>query len=47
MKNYKTFVALGLRGTPAMFIGDELIPGYVPYDKLEQVIKKNMAENAS
>ncbi|KFA98149.1 MULTISPECIES: DsbA family protein [Vibrio] len=47
VKNYKTFVALGLRGTPAMFIGDELIPGYVPYDKLEQVIKKNMAENAS
>lgn len=47
VKNYKTFVALGLRGTPAMFIGDEVIPGFIPYDKLEEIVKKHQAEQKS
>lgn len=44
VKNYKTFVALGLRGTPAMFIGDEVIPGFIPYEQLETVVKKHQAQ---
>lgn len=47
VKNYKTFAALGLRGTPAMFIGDQVIPGFIPYDQLEAIVKQHQAEPQS
>ncbi|MGF1753819.1 thioredoxin domain-containing protein [Vibrio makurazakiensis] len=33
--NMDTFHELGLQGTPAMMIGDTIIPGYLPYDRLK------------
>ncbi len=41
-KNYRLFTELGLRGTPAMIMGDQVIPGYLPYDKLEQVVQQQL-----
>ncbi|RTZ18367.1 DsbA family protein [Vibrio aquaticus] len=38
--NYGLFTGLGLRGTPALIIGEQVIPGYVPYEQLEQVIEE-------
>lgn len=36
--NYTMFTGLGLRGTPA----EQVIPGYVPYQQLEQVLKEQL-----
>ncbi len=40
-KNYQYFTQLGLRGTPALIINDQIIPGYVPFDELEKSSTKN------
>ncbi|VEA36376.1 secreted protein, suppressor for copper-sensitivity C precursor [Salmonella enterica subsp. enterica] len=34
---------VGVQGTPATIIGDELIPGAVPWDTLEAVVKEKLA----
>ncbi|MBJ4954668.1 DsbA family protein [Salmonella enterica subsp. enterica serovar Goldcoast] len=34
---------VGVRGTPATIIGDELIPGAVPWETLEEVVKEKLA----
>ena len=31
---------LGIRGTPALFVGDKLLPGAVPYETLKRVIQE-------
>lgn len=41
-KNYRLFTELGLRGTPAMIMGDQVVPGYLPYDKLEQIVQQQL-----
>ncbi|WP_375748719.1 DsbA family protein [Vibrio sp. HN007] len=41
-KNYDTFSDLGLGGTPAIFIGEEVIPGYMPYEQLEELVQQHM-----
>ncbi|EPX6947705.1 DsbA family protein [Vibrio alginolyticus] len=41
-KNYQYFTQLGLRGTPALIINDQVIPGYVPFDELEKVIDQEL-----
>lgn len=39
---------LGVRGTPTTIIGNELIPGAVPWEMLEQIVKEKLeAANAS
>lgn len=43
-KNYQLFAQLGLQGTPAMLIGDEVIPGYLPIEKLEPIIQAQLAK---
>lgn len=43
-KNYQIFAQLGLRGTPALLIGDEIIPGYLPIEKLEPIIQAKLAQ---
>lgn len=43
-KNYQLFAQLGLQGTPAMLIGDEVIPGYLPIEKLEPIIQEQLAQ---
>ncbi|MEZ7797986.1 DsbA family protein [Citrobacter pasteurii] len=34
---------VGVQGTPATIIGDELIPGAVPWETLEEVVKEKLA----
>lgn len=34
---------VGVRGTPATIIGDELIPCAVPWETLEAVVKEKLA----
>ncbi|MBW3695559.1 DsbA family protein [Vibrio sp. T187] len=40
--NYMAFHELGLRGTPAMMLGDKIIPGYLPYDRLKNILSKEI-----
>lgn len=40
--NYAMFTGLGLRGTPALIMGEQIIPGYVPYQQLEQALKEQL-----
>ena len=42
-RNYALFNGFGLRGTPGLIIGDQLIPGYRPYSNLEKLIKEQLA----
>ena len=41
-KNEDIFSQLGLRGTPSLIIGDEIIPGFIPQDQLEATIKAQL-----
>lgn len=41
-KNEKIFSQLGLRGTPSLIIGNEIIPGFIPQDQLEATIKAQL-----
>lgn len=43
-KNYQLFEGFGLRGTPALIIDSEVIPGYVPFEQLEKVIEEKLAK---
>ncbi|WP_159650727.1 DsbA family protein [Vibrio atypicus] len=43
-ENYALFNGFGLRGTPALIIGEEVIPGYVPYDQLEKVLEEKLTQ---
>lgn len=36
--NHQIFSALGLTGTPTMIINGQFLPGYMPYDKLKDVV---------
>ncbi|MEZ9048890.1 DsbA family protein [Vibrio sp. 10N.247.311.64] len=36
--NHQTFSALGLTGTPTMMMNGNVLPGYVPYDRLKEVV---------
>ena len=31
---------IGISGTPGFVIGDQIIPGFVPYEKLKDIISK-------
>ncbi|MBL0548471.1 DsbA family protein [Aeromonas sp. PS2Canimalfood6] len=37
---------LGVQGTPATLIGNQLVPGAIPYDELEQLVKAELAKRA-
>ncbi|UJF18236.1 DsbA family protein [Vibrio sp. SS-MA-C1-2] len=39
-QNSQIFSNLGLRGTPSLIIGEQIIPGYMPKDQLEAAIKR-------
>ena len=41
-KSEKIFRDLGLRGTPSLIIGDQIIPGFIPEAQLEEAIKKQL-----
>ncbi|TVU65854.1 DsbA family protein [Vibrio atlanticus] len=36
--NHQTFSALGLTGTPTMMMNGNTLPGYVPYDRLKDIV---------
>ncbi|CAK1900206.1 Thioredoxin domain-containing protein [Vibrio crassostreae] len=36
--NHQTFSALGLTGTPTMMMNGNILPGYVPYDRLKDIV---------
>ncbi|MEC7309530.1 DsbA family protein [Vibrio crassostreae] len=36
--NHQTFSALGLTGTPTMIMNGNVLPGYVPYDRLKDIV---------
>ncbi|MEZ9698462.1 thioredoxin domain-containing protein [Vibrio sp. 10N.261.46.E12] len=36
--NHQTFSALGLTGTPTMMMNGHVLPGYVPYDRLKEIV---------
>ncbi|MGD8172735.1 DsbA family protein [Vibrio sp. TRT 21S02] len=42
-KNYQLFIDLGIQGTPAMLIDGQLIPGYLPYEKLAPMVEEKLA----
>ncbi|WP_434566740.1 DsbA family protein [Vibrio chagasii] len=42
LKNYSLFMELGIRGTPGLLVGDEIIPGYMPFEKLEPIMLELM-----
>ena len=35
---------LGVQGTPATLIGNQLVPGALPYEQLEQLVKTELAK---
>ncbi len=37
---------LGVQGTPATLIGNQLVPGAIPYDELEQLVKAELAKRS-
>lgn len=43
-RNLEAFHALGLRGTPSLLIGDEILPGYLPYEQLQPIVAQALGE---
>ncbi|WP_022943302.1 DsbA family protein [Psychromonas hadalis] len=41
-KNEQIFAKLGLRGTPSLIIGSEIIPGFIPQSQLEALIEAQL-----
>lgn len=39
-ENYGVFTGLGLRGTPSLVAGDEVVPGFVPYERLKPLLEQ-------
>jgi len=37
---------LGVQGTPATLIGNQLVPGAIPYEELEQLVKAELAKRS-
>lgn len=42
-RNYRVFSDFQLRGTPAIMVGGQTIPGYVEYAELKQVVQQAVA----
>ena len=45
--NMEMFRDIGLRGTPSLIIDQQLIPGYVEYDVIADVVEKALAAHAN
>ncbi|MCW8335581.1 DsbA family protein [Vibrio paucivorans] len=43
-QNYQLFVDLGLRGTPGMIVGGQIVEGYLPYNKLEPLVAEKLEQ---
>ncbi|MFT5560114.1 MAG: protein-disulfide isomerase, partial [Sphingobacteriales bacterium] len=42
VKNERVFGQLGLRGTPSLIIGDQIIPGFIPQAQLDKLIQTQL-----
>ncbi|CNH82159.1 DsbA family protein [Yersinia pekkanenii] len=42
--NLKLADQLGIQGTPATLIGDQMIPGAISYQQLEEIVKQQLAQ---
>ena len=45
--NMEMFRDIGLRGTPSLIIDQQLIPGYIEYDVIADVVEKALAAHAN
>lgn len=39
-RNMMTFRQMGFRGTPTMLVGEEALPGFLPYERLKPVVER-------
>lgn len=44
--NLKLADQLGIQGTPATLIGDQMVPGAISYQELEEIVKQQLAQAA-
>ena len=42
--NLKLADQLGIEGTPATLIGNQIIPGAISYEQLEEIVKQQLAK---
>lgn len=42
--NLKLAEQLGVQGTPATLIGDQMVPGAISYEQLEEIVKQQLAQ---
>lgn len=45
-RNLQTFRRLGFRGTPTLLVGDEAVPGFLPYERLQPMVEQALSEQA-
>jgi protein-disulfide isomerase len=43
-RNYRAFADFQLRGTPAIMVGGQTIPGYIEYSELKQIVQQTLAQ---
>lgn len=43
-RNYRVFTDFQLRGTPAIMVGGQIIPGYIEYDALKGAVEQSLAQ---
>lgn len=41
--NLKLADQLGIQGTPATLIGDQMVPGAISYQELEEIVRQQLA----
>lgn len=39
-RNQQTFRRLGFRGTPTLLVGNQVVPGFVPYERLQPIVEQ-------
>ncbi|EEP95278.1 Secreted protein, suppressor for copper-sensitivity C [Yersinia aldovae ATCC 35236] len=42
--NLKLADQLGIQGTPATLIGNQIVPGAISYEQLEEMVKQQLAQ---
>lgn len=42
--NLKLADQLGIQGTPATLIGNQMVPGAISYSQLEEIVKQQLAQ---
>lgn len=45
-RNLQTFRRLGFRGTPTLLVGDEAVPGFMPYERLQPMVEQALSKQA-